>query len=233
MRATDQIAIGTPYTEAEAAGDNTFARQATPTESPAWRQWHRPPLTAANDNNPVRVIGLMGYGGAGKSEVARILVGHGFVRTHIKAPLRAMAATLLTEAGYMPHEVDDYLDGERKRDMIPTLGRSGTEVQQFLGTEFGRDFCYADLWLDLWRKRAKSILADGGKVVQESVRFPNEAEAIRELGGLVIRVERPGVGPLSDHVSERPPAEPDLMIHNNGTLTDLALQVATALRRVA
>ena len=33
-------------------------------------------------------------------------------------------------------------------------------------------------------------------------RFPNEAQAIKDVGGLVIRVDRPGVKPINDHPSE-------------------------------
>jgi hypothetical protein len=33
-------------------------------------------------------------------------------------------------------------------------------------------------------------------------RFPNEAQAIKDKGGLVIRVDRPGVKPINDHPSE-------------------------------
>ncbi len=34
------------------------------------------------------------------------------------------------------------------------------------------------------------------------VRFPNEAQAIKEKGGYVIRIDRPGVKPINDHPSE-------------------------------
>lgn len=214
------------------AGDATFMRDRQPTFDELVPKYHPP--AAANDNNPqVRVVGLMGFGGAGKSEVAKALANLGFTRTHIKDPLRAMLATLLRQAGIAEDMIDRYLDGDLKRTVIPEFRRTGTELQQFAGTEMGRDFCYSGLWLDLWLARARSLLAAGGKVVQESVRFPNEAEAIRALGGVVIRVERPGVGPLSEHVSELPPAEPDHVIHNNGTLADLRWQVATWLRHAA
>lgn len=33
-------------------------------------------------------------------------------------------------------------------------------------------------------------------------RFPNEAQAIKDAGGLVIRVDRPGIKPINDHPSE-------------------------------
>ena len=213
---------------AREAGDVTWARN---WPGPRGREAM---ATVANDNGGrPRVIGLMGYGGAGKSEVAKYLANVGYVRTHIKAPLRNMAASLLSDAGYSADEIDSYLDGEFKRAVVPAILRSGTEVQQFLGTEFGRNFCYPGLWLDLWKARAEAVLGAGGKVVQESVRFPNEADAVRALGGGVIRDGRPGVGPLSDHPSEQPPCEPDHTIYNNGTIADLHLQVATWLRHAA
>jgi len=34
------------------------------------------------------------------------------------------------------------------------------------------------------------------------VRFPNEAQAIKDRGGIIIRVDRPGVKPINDHPSE-------------------------------
>lgn len=34
------------------------------------------------------------------------------------------------------------------------------------------------------------------------VRFPNEAQAIKDKGGIIIRVDRPGVKPINDHPSE-------------------------------
>jgi hypothetical protein len=34
------------------------------------------------------------------------------------------------------------------------------------------------------------------------VRFPNEAQAIKDKGGIIIRVDRPGVNPINDHPSE-------------------------------
>lgn len=34
------------------------------------------------------------------------------------------------------------------------------------------------------------------------VRFPNEAEAIKDRGGFIIRIDRPGVEPVNAHPSE-------------------------------
>lgn len=209
-----------PNHDALESGDSTFVRLMT----------HRP----ANDNRKLpMIVGLMGYGGSGKSETAKAIVAAGYVRMHIKKPLVEAAATLLREAGISEEMIVRYLDGDLKRQTIPEFRRSGTEIQQFLGTEFGRDFCYPALWLDIWASKAKAANAAGVRVIQESVRFPNEAAMIRSIGGLILRVDRAGVGPLSDHPSERLPAEPDIVISNNGSLTDLRLQVMERLALAA
>ncbi len=38
--------------------------------------------------------------------------------------------------------------------------------------------------------------------VVSDMRYRNEAQAIRHRGGVLIRIERPGVGPINDHISE-------------------------------
>src|SRR5688500_863790 len=97
------------------------------------------------------IIGFIGYGGSGKSTATSYLRNrHGWVTPHIGWPLKRMAHVLLDECGYSPEEAHSYIDGDKKRDVIPFLGKSGTELQQYLGTEFGRRLIREDLWLDLW-----------------------------------------------------------------------------------
>lgn len=171
------------------------------------------------------IIGLQGYAGSGKSTVATYLAErHGFARRHIKLPIARMASVLLLELGLPSNSVAKYLDGHRKRDPIPGLGgRSATEIQQFLGTEFGRNFIHPDIWLDIWSAWA----AGHERVVQESVRFANEADRC----DVIWEVRRPGYGALNGHVSEALPAEADVVIENSGTEDDLyrAVEVALAM----
>jgi hypothetical protein len=63
-----------------------------------------------------------------------------------------------------------------------------------------------NLWVNLGRERLESLLADVADniirgIVIDDLRFDNEAELVRSLGGLVIQVERPGVEAMA-HVSE-------------------------------
>ena len=54
-------------------------------------------------------------------------------------------------------------------------------------------------------------------------RFPNEAQAIKDADGIIIRVTRPGIGPVNDHPSETGLNQWkfDYEIQNDGTLENL------------
>jgi hypothetical protein len=176
------------------------------------------------------IVGLMGYAGAGKSTVARHLCeAHGFVAPHIARPLKLMLGTLLDEIGYDEATIARYIDGDLKRSVIPELGITATEAQQTLGTEWGRNCVRADFWLSLWLAKADFLVASGSRVVQESVRYANEAEALRARGAILIEVRRPGVGPLSGHSSERLPAEPDHVLLNDADLSAIKAGAARLL----
>jgi hypothetical protein len=170
------------------------------------------------------IIGLQGYAGSGKSTVAKYLEErHGFARRHIKQPLREGCEVILRAAKVPESYIDRYMDGDLKRQPIPELyGITGTELQQQFGS-FGRSV-HPDIWLDIWSAWA----AQPPKVVQESVRFANEAERC----DVIWEVRRPGYGALNGHVSEAlPVAEPGVILWNGGTEADLhrAIEVALAM----
>jgi hypothetical protein len=169
------------------------------------------------------IIGLQGYAGSGKSTVADYLAKrHGFARRHIKEPIADMTYALL-DAVNLGEASNAYLDGDLKRTPIPELnGRSATEIQQFLGTEFGRNFIHLDIWLDIWSAWA----AQHPKVVQESVRFANEAERC----DVIWEVRRPGYGALNGHVSESLPSDcPNAVLTNGGTEAELFAEIDALL----
>ena len=75
-------------------------------------------------------------------------------------------------------------------------------LMQVLGTEVGRNLFDPDLWVRLAKRKLESTLSVGDVVVTD-VRFPNEARLVRGYGGILVRVERPGFGPINEHVSDR------------------------------
>lgn len=72
------------------------------------------------------------------------------------------------------------------------------QLMQRFGTEAGRNVLGQDVWVNALFNR----VLPGHRYVITDVRFPNEAQRIKDHGGEVWRVTRPGVGPANDHISE-------------------------------
>ncbi|MBP2147908.1 deoxynucleotide monophosphate kinase [Xanthobacter flavus] len=155
------------------------------------------------------IIGFAGRAGAGKTTAAQHLVQHHrFERVRIAGPLKAMMRAL----GCTEEEVD----GARKELPCDLLGgRTPRQAMQWLGTEWGRDMIAPDLWTRAWEYAA----AGKPRVVVDDVRFPNEVEAVRRLGGVVIRLVAPGEVALeaasAGHVSELGGLEVDAELINS------------------
>lgn len=145
---------------------------------------------------PVRtIIAFTGLAGAGKSTAAAHLVKrHGFHRIRFAGPLKAMMAAL----GCTPEQID----GSEKETPCDLLGgKTPRHAMQTLGTEWGRDLITSDLWIRAWQAAVAKVPA-GTPIVIDDCRFPNEAEAVRAAGGILVRIDRPGAGTASVHVSE-------------------------------
>ena len=182
----------------------------------------------------MRLIGLTGRAGAGKSTVATHLVrAHGFYEVALAEPLRA---ALMMMFGLSE---DDLLDRARKEAVIPWIGVSPRRLMQTLGTEWGRAVCGEDIWLrvaanEIAVHRALTALdPEGGtsQVVVSDIRFPNEAAWLHAQGGVLWHIVRPqelpAYGIEAAHVSERglPVEDGDVVIDNDNTVPDLIEQV--------
>jgi hypothetical protein len=76
---------------------------------------------------------------------------------------------------------------------------------------------------DFWVQQAINRIPDGSKVVFADVRFPNEANAVRDLNGDVWRINRAGFGAANDHISEHALNEYNFneVLYNDSTLEAL------------
>jgi hypothetical protein len=185
---------------------------------------------------PLVLIGLAGSAGAGKSTAARHLrEDHEFERLRFAGPLKAMIRALLEAQGVGLATAIRMTDGDLKE--VPTKylgGRTPRYAMQTLGTEWGRDLIAADFWLSAAREmiakeRLESLARHDSeaRIVFDDVRFANEAEFIRALGGRVIRITRadaqPSVG--AAHASEGQTFAADIKISNDGSIEDLTAAI--------
>lgn len=169
------------------------------------------------------IIGLAGKIGAGKTTAAQYLVEkHGFERIRFAGPLKNMMLAL----GLTSDEVDGILK-EQPCDLLG--GKTPRFAMQTIGTEWGRDIIDEKLWIRAWR-RAVETTTPGAWIVADDVRFPNETAIIRELGGVLIRVDRPSApGAAASHSSEAVAFDCDFVIKNDGTIDQFKQQVETAM----
>lgn len=179
----------------------------------------------------MQIIGISGLAGAGKSTVARRLRHKWRARPHPFAdPLKRMMSQFLEDQGIDFVEACRMTSGDLKETPVDCLdGQTPRRAMQLLGTEWGRALS-ADLWVNAWRRAAEAARMEAAAngepaiLVADDVRFPNEVEAIRALGGIVVRVVRPDVAPsiAAVHVSEMLDlGPPDEVIVNDGDLARL------------
>ena len=121
-----------------------------------------------------KTIGFTGLAGSGKSYAAE------WLKKHTGAPVWSFAGNLKQIARFMGW------DGEKTpkgRKLLQDLGSVGREYDR-----------------DCWLKH----MPKDGPVIIDDVRYLNEAAAIRSVGGIIIRVVRPGLTPIkhSSHSSE-------------------------------
>jgi hypothetical protein len=181
-----------------------------------------------------RLIGLAGAGGAGKSTAAQILREIGFEVVVTGAPLKAGLRAMLASLGVSGLTIERMVEGDLKRAPCRVLaGKSPTEAMQSLGSDWGRDMIGAGVWIDPARRKAGRLLAAGGRVALDNVRFENEAQAVRDLGGEVWRViGRADMDPgTAAHGSERFGGPYDRILRNVGTREDLVAAIFAALDR--
>lgn len=110
---------------------------------------------------------------------------------------------------------------------------TGRQLIQRYGTEAHRDIFGDSFWIDVVLDGYNED--DGTILVITDVRFENEAQAIKELGGEVWEIVRPGVEIAdSDHRSEAelPVKYIDRVLVNSGDLFDLEAMVNTMMNMV-
>ena len=138
------------------------------------------------------IIGICGLIGSGKGTVGDILVEQGFTKVSFADKLKDGVATIFgwnramlegdtDESRNWREQPDDFWSQETGRNITPRI------VLQEFGTECMRDGFDDSIWVSLLKKQ---MLDNPGDYVVPDVRFRNEQDMIRELGGEIWRVQR-------------------------------------------
>jgi hypothetical protein len=175
---------------------------------------------------------------AGKvKEVCSIITGipvRDFEKEKVKNSL------LGKEWDYLIYDVDDVgiYKQLRVRELLQKVGTDA--MRNIVHTNVWVNALFADYIKDVCKHKCKrqtlgdpysctseeECLGESPNWIITDVRFPNEAEAIKQIGGILIRVHRSNM-PVSHHISET--ALDDYKFHidisNDGTIEDLVTNV--------
>jgi hypothetical protein len=128
------------------------------------------------------LIGLSGKRGSGKNTVAEIIQAHqtGW-RIKAFADKLKLIASILTNV-----RLEEMYSQEGKKLFLPEWDMTVGEILQKIGTDAIRNGLHSEAWIlatltDYSPTLDKLIICD--------MRFPNEAEAIKARGGILIRME--------------------------------------------
>jgi len=161
------------------------------------------------------IIGFVGFPGSGKDAAATVMCArHSFIRYAFGDMVKGKLL-----------EIDPIYENDITR--LERWKRSGLgetrEKLQNLGESMRRDDSR------YWINRMPEVL--GHRSVFTDIRYKNEMEWVREKGGVILHIDRPGYGPVNDHQSEKNTGElatlADYTITNQGTINDLVARILT------
>lgn len=170
------------------------------------------------------------YPQCGKSTVASYLQEqHDYVIVPFAQTLKRMTKVLLEDMEI--DAVDQLLAGDKSEIIadlnahFPKASFDLRHVLRTLGTEWGRNCLYHDLWIDVWKNKTKTLLQNDRCICVDDTRFVNEAEAVRSLGGHLWLIQRSGSLQITNtnHASEGALNHWifDACLVNNRSLSDL------------
>jgi hypothetical protein len=184
----------------------------------------------------VTIIGLTGVSQVGKDTIAKVLIeDYGYQRVAFADAMRKGVYDLnpVIPLSVRPRYVHEYW---RLQDVIDEIGWDEAKVKypeirrllQVYGTECGRNVFGENVWVDLALKGYDY----GDNIVITDVRFPNEAEAVHKRGGFVVKIVRPGIGPVNAHISDAglPDKLIDWQLVNDGSIEDLPKMASILVR---
>lgn len=144
-------------------------------------------------------------------------------------PLYEVCTLLYSWAGFRDKRYYD-LYKDQKDIILTPIGLTPREILIQMGTPAIREQVWDNTWLQYAMNRESDI------TFISDVRFPNEAQAIIDKGGKLVKIERPGLPEITD------PNDPDnqladwdawdFTIENDGTLREFSAKCMEVLKCV-
>lgn len=175
-----------------------------------------------------KIIGFHGAAFSGKDTAATI-IKNCYKNTDIFAfagPLKDACEILFN---FKHEQLHDQI---LKETIDERWNKSPREIMQWLGTDILRNHINQNFFIMNMNQRIENSQAD--YIIVSDIRFDNEAEFIKSLGGKIIKIERKNSSTTkhSNHITERgiSPHLLDAVVLNDGTIEQFKTNILLALR---
>lgn len=181
------------------------------------------------------IIGLIGYAGSGKDTTADFLVeNYNFTKLSFGSILKDVVASLFSwprellegdtnESRIFRETKDEWWSKELNMEITPR------KMFQMIGTDIMRNHFHTDIWLLSLKKK----LTQYDNVIITDIRFNNEYDFVKKLGGIIIKIVRPNISILN-HSSELSidKFDYDYSIINNDNIESLLFKIIKLIRKL-
>lgn len=146
------------------------------------------------------IIGIFGKKGHGKDTIADYLVEHyNFHKLTYAEPIKKICKEIfsLSDEQLSDHSLKEIID--------PRWKKSPRQIMQLIGTDLFRKTFSEDIWVNIFREKAKLLLLEGKNIVISDIRHSNELENLFTLSDntLIFQVIRD----LKDETEDNHPTE--------------------------
>ncbi len=171
------------------------------------------------DRRRVLAVGISGFATSGKDTIADYLVlKYDFKKISFADPIRESLIQLnpiINPNGLSLKDAIDEIGWTSAKSQYPMIR---TLLQKF-GTDVGRNIFGDSCWIDL----AVKSIGTSKKIVFSDVRFENEIDLVNSFNSYLIKVIRPNVGSINNHISDNGLSDNffDFVVSNDSTISEL------------
>jgi len=128
-----------------------------------------------------------------------------------------------------PQWLDFIVENGDIQDRPGQTALSVRRILQWWGTEYRRAQD-PDYWTKAWERKVRHFDLRQTHILVDDVRFMNELVTLKGLGGLIVKIERPGFAAAGNHASETSLddfSDWDRVIVNDGSLEEFLVKAET------
>ena len=182
------------------------------------------------------LIALIGKKRTGKDTFADYIVeNYNFITNSFALPIKKACQIIFDFT-------DEQINTDLKEEIDPRWGISPRQSFQIIGTDVFRNYLpnnfeeFKHFRDEFWIKRLQ-IWYQNNKdknVIVSDVRFINENKAIKELGGILIKIENKNINYIDNHESEKliDDLPYDHIIHNDNTLNEYYKKIDKLMNKI-